>query len=49
VNATLPRLLRVSDHETVETKDLQSRQEGLDVVGSVDQERDSYNVSDDVG
>jgi hypothetical protein len=33
----------------VETKDLQSRQKGLDVVSSVNQEGDGNDVSDDIG
>lgn len=44
----LLRLLRVSVDDELRTKDLQSRQKGVDVVGSVDQEGDGNDVSGDI-
>jgi len=49
VNAMLLRLLQVSADDGVETKDLQSRQKGVNVVSSVDQEGDGNDISGDVG
>jgi len=45
----LLRLLQVSADDGVETKDLQSRQKGVNVVSSVDQEGDGNDISGDVG
>ena len=49
MNAMLLRLLQVSAVDGIRTKDLQSRQKGVDVVSSVDQEGDGNDISGDIG